>query len=202
MTRNTQSKLRRNRETGFSLIELLIAMFILVIGLLGGMVIILTAIASNAQSRFDSTAVTLAQSTMDRILVLSASSTTQNTSVTDCKGVVHVMNTVGSDAGAGAPLTTLANINNANQMIDFTQGAVAGYQMTYTLCATGAGGTIGNDQVYDVRWRIRNVVAGGGPGANTQIVLVAAKPVTESGNGVTESRFFSIPVTLRGIRGN
>lgn len=199
MTRNRQSKLRRNQETGFSLIELLIAMFILVIGLLGGMVIILVAIASNAQSRFDSSAVTLAQSTMDRILVLSASSTAQSTDVTDCKGVVHTMNTTGSDPGSGAPLTVLANISNGNQMIDFTQPPVAGYQMIYTLCAAGAAGTIGNDQVYDVRWRIRNIPNTGG---NAQLVSVAAKPINENGNGITESRFFSIPVTLRGIRGN
>ena len=199
MTRNTHCKLRRNRESGFSLIELLVAMFILVIGLLGGMVIILVAIASNAQSRFDSTAITLAQSTMDRILVLSASSVAQNTSVIDCKGVAHVMNTTGSDAGSGAPTTVLANISNGNQMIDFTQPAVNGYQMNYTLCAAGAAGTIGNDQVYDVRWHIRNIP---NTGANAQVVLVAAKPLNESGNGVSESRFFQIPVTLRGIRGN
>jgi Tfp pilus assembly protein PilV len=179
------------------LIELLVAMFILVIGLLGGMIIILTAIANNARSRFDSTAVSLAQSTMDRILVLSASSTAQSTSVTDCKGVVHVMNTTGSNAGAGAPLTTLA-VDNGNQMIDFSQAPVNGYQMNYTLCATGASGTIGYDQVYDVRWRIRNIVTGG----NSQIVSVAAKPVGESANGTNEASLFSLPVTLRGIRGN
>jgi Tfp pilus assembly protein PilV len=179
------------------LIELLVAMFILVIGLLGGMIIILAAIANNARSRSDSTAVTLAQSTMDRILVLSASSIAQSTSVTDCKGVAHVMNTTGSDSGAGAPLTTLG-VSNGSQMIDFTQAPVTGYQMTYTLCATGASGTIGSDQVYDVRWRIRNIVNGG----NSQIVLVAAKPVAESGNGTNQARFFSLPVTLRGIRGN
>lgn len=199
MMRNAKCKLRRHRQTGFSLIELLVAMFILVIGLLGGMVIILVAIASNAQNRFDSTAVTLAQSTMDRILVLSASSVAQNTSVVDCTGAAHVMNTTGSDPGLGAPLTTLASIANGNQMIDFTQAPVNGYQMNYTLCAAGAAGTIGNNQVYDVRWRIQNIANTGG---NAQVVLVAAKPLNESGNGVSESRFFRIPVTLRGIRGN
>ena len=197
MKRAIHYRSRRNRQAGFSLIELLVAMFILVIGLLGGMIIILTAIANNARSRFDSTAVSLAQSTMDRILVLSASSTAQSTSVTDCKGVVHVMNTTGSNAGAGAPLTTLA-VDNGNQMIDFSQAAVNGYQMNYTLCATGASGTIGYDQVYDVRWRIRNIVAGG----NAQIVSVAAKPVGESANGTSQASLFSLPVTLRGIRGN
>lgn len=197
MKRNTHCRSRRNRQVGFSLIELLVAMFILVIGLLGGMIIILTAIANNARSRSDSTAVTLAQSTMDRILVLSASSTAQSTSVTDCKGVVHVMNTTGSNGGAGAPLTTLA-VDNGSQMIDFSQAPVGGYQMNYTLCATGAAGTIGYDQVYDVRWRIRNIVTGG----NSQIVSVAAKPTGESANGTNQARLFSIPVTLRGIRGN
>jgi len=197
MKRNIHSRSRGNRQVGFSLIELLIAMFVLVIGVLGGMIIIVTAIANNARSRSDSTAVTLAQSTMDRILVLSASSTAQSTSVTDCKGVAHVMNTTGSDPGAGAPLTTLA-VSNGSQMIDFSQAPVNGYQMTYTLCATGAAGTIGTDQVYDVRWRIRNIVAGG----NAQIVLVAAKPVSENANGTNQAALFSLPVTLRGIRGN
>lgn len=199
MMRNTQHTLRRNREAGFSLIELLIAMFILVVGLLGGMVIILTAIASNARNRFDTAAVTLAQSTMDRILVLSASSIAQSTTVTDCKGVAHVLNTTGSDAGSGAPLTTLNNLINANPMIDFSQAAVNGYQMTYTLCAAGAAGTIGNDQVYDVRWNITNIA---NTNQNAQLVLVAAKPMGETGNGMTQSRFFTLPVTLRGIRGN
>jgi hypothetical protein len=83
-------------------------------------------------------------------------------------------------------------------MIDFSQAPVNGYQMNYTLCATGASGTIGYDQVYDVRWRIRNIVTGG----NSQIVSVAAKPVGESANGTNEASLFSLPVTLRGIRGN
>ncbi|HWC19215.1 MAG TPA: prepilin-type N-terminal cleavage/methylation domain-containing protein [Terriglobales bacterium] len=192
-------KVRRNRRSGFSLIELLFAMLVLVIGLLGGMIIILTAIATNARNRFDTAEIALAQSTMDRILVLSASSTAQSTEVTDCNGTVHVMNTTGSDAGSGAPVTTLQNISNGNQIIDFSQAPVAGYQMTYTLCAAGGVGTIGNPQVYDVRWNIQNIA---NTNQNAQLVLVAAKSVNEGNNGFQQTRIFNLPVTLRGIRGN
>lgn len=192
-------KSRRGRKSGFSLIELLLAMIVLTIGLLGGMIVILTAIASNAQNRFDTAAVALAQSTMDRIIVLTASSSSQSTDVTDCNGTVHTVSTVGGDyPGPGASLTnSLSGTVNGLQSIDFTGTPVTGYQMLYTLCA---GNGVGNSQVYDVRWNIINTTTGN---SNAQLVYVAAKNVTESGNGMSgQTRFFSIPITLRGIRGN
>lgn len=180
---------------GFSLVELMIAMVILAVGLLGGMIIILTAMASNSRSRFDTSAVALAQSTMDRILVLSTSAAVQSTQITDCNGVVHNITT----ATGGSALTNL-NMTNGTQAIDFTQPAVAGYQMTYTLCATGAadGLPTGNPQTYDVRWYISPATGAG----TTQLVLVAAKNAGEGGNGLQQSRFFSVPITLRALRGN
>jgi len=201
MTKPAPTKLRRRGNSGFSLIELLIAMLVLVIGLLGGMIVIVTAIATNARNRFDTAAVALAQSTMDRIIVQSASDNIQTTSVTDCNGTVNTMNTSGGDSpGPGAPLIDIANVVNGTQSIDFTQKPVAGYQMLYTLCAAGGSGEIGTPQVYDVRWNIINTTAGN---SNAQLVMVAAKNVTEVGNGFQgQSRFFSMPVTLRGIRGN
>ena len=200
MKKPVPTKLRRKRNSGFSLIELLIAMLVLVIGLLGGMVVIVTAIASNARNRMDTAAVALAQSTMDRIIVLSASDASQSTSVTDCEGTVHTMSTAGGDSpGPGATLTDLGNLVNGGQAIDFTATPVTGYQMIYALCAQGGTGEIGNTQRYDVRWNIINTTAGN---ASAQLVMVAAKNITESGNGLAQSRFFSIPITLRGIRGD
>ena len=190
---------KKKRDSGFSLIELLLAMIVLTIVLLGGMIVILTAIASNAQNRFDTAAVALAQSTMDRIIVLTASSASQSTDVTDCTGTVHTITTVGGDyPGPGANLTnSLSGITNGLQSIDFTATPVTGYQMLYSLCA---GNGVGNSQVYDVRWNIINTSTGN---SNAQLVYVAAKNITESGNGMQgQSRFFSIPITLRGIRGN
>ncbi len=196
MKRNRQLQQRRGSNSGFSLIELLIAMIVLVVGLLGGMIVILTAIASNARNRFDTAAVALAQSTMDRIVVLTISAGIQTTSITDCDGTAHSMTT----APGGAPLVDLSGISNGVQAIDFTQNPVAGYQMLYKLCATGAadGLPTGNPQLYDVRWNVSNPINGG----STELVLVAAKNVTEDGNGERQTRFFNVPATLRALRGN
>ncbi|MBV9073209.1 MAG: prepilin-type N-terminal cleavage/methylation domain-containing protein [Acidobacteria bacterium] len=183
---------RRRAQQGFTLIELLVAMIILTVGMLGGAAIIAVAIASNANSRMDTGAVALAQSTMDRILVISESNPLP-TDMTDCKGNVHAIST----AIGGAATTNIAGIGTGTQVIDFTQAAAGGYQMTYTLCAQGGAGYLGVDQVYDVRWNVSQ-----GPTQNTQLVLVAAKNVTEQGNGLSQTKYFSIPITLRALRGN
>ena len=190
-------KSRPKREGGFSLIELMLAMIVLAVGLLGGMVVIVTAIASNARNRFDTAAVALAQSTMDRIIVLSAGAAGQSTQMTDCNGNVSTLNTT----VGGAPLTSFSNVINGNQIIDFTQDPVTGYQMLYTLCPAGAtdGLPQGIPQVYDVRWNIQTVA--GAPGQ--EMVLVAAKNIGQVGNGEqNQNRFFAMPITLRALRGN
>jgi type IV pilus modification protein PilV len=205
MSRLSQ-RYRRSAGKGFSLIELLIAMLVLTVGVLGGMIVIVTAIASNARSRLDTTGVALAQSTMDRIIVLSISAATQSTSMIDCTGVAHNITTFASDSpGSGAALTDITDLPDGTAMIDFSQPAVKDYSMDYVLCATGgdngAATTKGPPQIYDVRWHITNIANSSAPG-NTQLVLVAAKNKGEAGNGVTQSRFFTIPITLRAVRGN
>jgi prepilin-type N-terminal cleavage/methylation domain-containing protein len=199
MKRTLQGRRRRSSNSGFSLIELLLAMLVLTIGLLGGMIVILTAIASNARNRFDTAGVALAQSTMDRIIVLSASAGIQATSITDCTGTARPMTT----APGGAPLVDLSNISNGLQVIDFTQAPVPGYQMYYTLCATGAsdGLATGNPQIYDVRWNVSNPINGAN-GGSSELIQVAAKNLGEVGNGGQQSRLFNLPVTLRALRGN
>jgi len=192
-------RLRRKRnQRGFGLIELLIAMLVLTIGLLGGMVILTVAVASNAQAKFDTSAVSLAQSTMDKILALSAVAAAPTTSVTDCNGVVHTVNSaVAANAPTGAPTTTINGIANGTQVIDFTAAPVANYSMQYTMCAAGGAGYVGQPQVYDVRWNISP-----GPTPSTQLVLVAAKNMSEVGNGGSQSRYFAVPITLRALRGD
>ena len=199
MSKLSKPRKRRADHKGFSLIELLIAMLVLTVGLLGGMIVIVTAIASNARARLDSTAVALAQSTMDRIVALSAAAVPQQTSITDCNGNTYTIST----ASGGAPLVDISGIPDGKQMIDFTQAAVANYSMQYTLCATGStdGGVLGPPQTYDVRWIVSDIPNSSSAGS-AQLVQVAAKNVGEIGNGVTQSQFFTLPITLRAVRGN
>ena len=195
MKQSSHNRLTAHQQRGFSVIELLIAMFVLTVGMLGGAAVISVAIASNANAKLDTGAVALAQSTMDRIIVISqsASGTQLNTNMTDCNGTVHAVNT----AVGGAATTTISGLSNGTQVIDFTAAPVAGYQMLYTLCGAGGAGYLGNPQTFDVRW---NVSAG--PTQTTQLILVAAKNVTESGNGLSQAKYFSVPITLRALRGD
>ena len=58
---------------GFSLIEVMIAMAVLVVGLLGGIVVIAVAGANDGRSKLHSTAILLAQSTMEKIAAIPSS---------------------------------------------------------------------------------------------------------------------------------
>ena len=191
MYRKTPS---RKRQRGFSLIELMIAMLVLTIGLVGGMIILIVAMASNSKAHYDTNAVALSQSTLDRIIVISNSATTLTTSIIDCNGVAHPVNT----APGGAPLLA------SDKSIDFSQAPVDGYQMTFALCAAGGSGQIGTPTTYDVRWRVdafATPAPGAPPSPAVQLVSIAAKRVG-SQTGQLQGDFFLLPITLHALRGN
>src|ERR1700681_443962 len=97
----------RGRETGkmsrgFSLIELTIAMAVLAVGLLGGIVVIAVATASNGRSKLHTTAATMASSTMEKIMAIpnKAVGPAAQTKLTDCAGNTFTIET----APGGSPL--------------------------------------------------------------------------------------------------
>jgi prepilin-type N-terminal cleavage/methylation domain-containing protein len=183
MTTNTTSRRRKTSRNvgGFSLIELMIAMTVLVIGLLGSMSIIFVATASNGRSKLNTAAATLAESTMERIVTIpqSASGAAATTSITDCAGNTFIVNTL----PGGSPLVS----TGAFADVDFTQAPQPGYAMQYTVCQAGAG------VAYDVRWRIDP-----GPTPNTQLVTVSAKAMAGSNS---PTAVFARPRTLHAYRG-
>jgi prepilin-type N-terminal cleavage/methylation domain-containing protein len=166
---------------GFSLIEVMIAMAVLVVGLLGGIVVIAVASANDGRSRLHSTAVTLAESTMEKIVAIpqSAVGTDAETKMTDCTGNSFMIETavggsdlIGSGAFAGS--------------VDFSKPAIGNYAMVYSTC--GAGTNVS----YDIRWRVDP-----GPTPATQLVTVSAKPLVAAG-----ASQFTLPYTLHQLRGN
>ena len=171
------------RSRGFSLIELMIAMFVLAFGLVGGAAVISTAIASNGRSRFDTTATALAESTMEKIVAIPsrAQGVAASTNIIDCAGTTFRVNT----APGGAPLIAGGAFTG---YIDFLKPAIPNYSMLYTTCAAGS------NTVYDVRWRIDP-----GPTPFTQLVTVSAKNLGQAGN--TADKRFALPVMLRTVRG-
>lgn len=167
---------------GFSLIELMIAMAVLAVGILGSIVVIAVATTNDGRSKLHTTAAAMAQSTMERIIAIPAKTVGADaqTKITDCAGTTFTIET----AAGGSPLITSGAFAGS---VDFTQPPQQNYSMNYVMCSTGA------SVPYDVRWRIDD-----GPTPATQLVTVSAKPIVANGASATQ---FTLPSTLRQLRG-
>lgn len=168
----------RSSQRGMSLIELMIASLVLLVGVLGCAALIPMAIGTNSKNKQQSNSTVIAQMTMEKIMSLPAGTLTGT--ITDCGGTTTTINTAGSVAGTGAALL-------ATGAVDFSQTpAPAGYSMLYTTC-----GTAGRQATYDVRWNVQT------PSAYVNLVTVSAQ-LTGSG---TNHLLFSLPVTIRSMTG-
>lgn len=175
-------------QSGFSVIELMVAMFILAFGLLACMSMILVGMSSNSRNKNDSASTMLAQMVIEQINTLPSNSQPQMT-MKDCNGTVWTVKTqTAASPGNGAAID--ANTG----AIDFTQSkssVASGYQMDYVACGTQAG----EAATYDVRWNVRQVTA------NTNLITVSARQTAASVQGKSTPILFSPPVTLRTIQG-
>jgi prepilin-type N-terminal cleavage/methylation domain-containing protein len=161
-------------QRGMTLIELMIAMVVLLVGVIGSLALIGYAIGGNNRNKQQSNATVIAQMMSEKISSQKAT-VSNNLVVTDC---TNTSSTVYTAAGGGS-LTSSGDV-------DMTQAAVTGYQMYYTDC-----GTNGRQMVYDVRWTITQ------PTAYTKLIVVTAKM---KGAG-TDSKVFSLPVSIRSLVG-
>jgi len=176
-----KNKCARKNAKGFTLVELTVAMFVLVVGVLGGMIMIILGMTRDNTNRMDTTATNAAQAVMEQIAAVPASANI-NLNVTDCVPSTHIVTTQGATGGgSGATLT-------ANGDVDFQQPAIANYEIPYAVC-----GNNGLQAVYNVRWHITTLASGG------KLVIVAAgHPTTYNQKNANA---YAAPVTLRTIVG-
>lgn len=173
-------------QKGASLIEMMIAILVLTVGLIGSAALMAVAISSNARSRRDSTSTAVAQLVLDQISAVPLGGSTTSLTITDCAGNSTTVNTSGTTAGSGANLT-------GSGSIDFTQsfGSVsAGYAMTYTVCSVSNG----LQTAYDVRWNVTKL-----PSGKEEFVVVGAQILGTNSNS---PQFFAAPVSIRTVVGN
>jgi prepilin-type N-terminal cleavage/methylation domain-containing protein len=167
---------RTSKERGMTLIELMIAMVVLLVGVVGSMALIGYAMSGNGRNKQQSNSTVIAQMLTEKI---SSQKATLSNSLTviDCTGT---SNTVNTSVGGGA-LTS-------GGAVDFTQAAVTGYQMYYTDC-----GTNGRQMTYDVRWTITQ------PTTYTKLVIVSAQ--LKNAAGTSNPTMYSRPVSVRTLVG-
>lgn len=168
-----------------SLLELMIALTVLMIGLLALMSLIMTATAGNLRNRLDSSGTFVAQQFMEGISNQTGGGTVV---LKDCNGTSITVATAGP-ASAGS--SNGANLDS-NGKIDFTQatsGITANYSATYVTCGTG-----GRQATYDVRWNVTKI------DTYSRMVVVAARhnPVLGSGTKLA-GLYFQPPINLRTI---
>jgi prepilin-type N-terminal cleavage/methylation domain-containing protein len=202
----------RKDQRGMTLIELMIALTILVIGVGALMIMIASAMAQNNGTKHDSHATMLAQMVSEQIInipgnVRNPASLNPPTPpppiIRDCAiapaNPNHLIAVTAAAGPAGAGALVVPQPAPAGRVagdIDFTQafgaipqeaGTNAVYAMQYVAC-----GDAGRQPTYDVRWNIRSL------SGNVKLITVAARRSDNTGRrGVG----FNMPVTIRTIAG-
>ena len=180
------------KQSGFSMMELMVAMLVLSAGILGGMSMVVIGMSRNSSNRVDTTGTNVAQTVLEEIAAVPSDiDTTFN--ITDC------INTTQSNS----PLVVGTAVGGANQLsngdIDFSQDPTtiaANYHISYTVCSPGQPAT-----VFDVRWHVTAVGNGGAcpsTGCTSKLITVSARqPVIVTRTGIS----WLPPVTLRTVVG-
>ena len=175
------SQFRKSKGVqGFSMVEVLFAVSVLAVGILGAMAMIVIGIGRNGANRLDTTATNVAQSVMEEI-ASAPPNANQVLTITDCQNNNLQITTT----NGGSSLAT-------NGDIDFTAAPVAGYQANYVACGpTGLAAA-----TYDVRWNVQQIQVAGNTWA--KLVTVSAQQPLAVVNGAMIS---VPPVTLRTVVG-
>lgn len=137
------------RERGFTLVELVIAIAVLLFGIAAVAQLVPLSIQSNMRNRYDSTAVVLAERLLNQ-MINQPITATQFTDVYDNNRVI-ALGSVAANGLTGNPIQVVSAIPGGSLnlvRVDFTAAAVANYNFTYTdLNAAVA-------IPYEVRWSV------------------------------------------------
>jgi prepilin-type N-terminal cleavage/methylation domain-containing protein len=142
-------KEHERNQKGFSLAEVMVAMVVLMVSLVGIAQLVPFAVHTNSAARADSTAVVFAERELDEMVdqPLTAAN------FTDLHGnVCNLGNAAAPNQWVGSPTVT---DGSTRTLIDFSKAVVAGYNFTYVDANNPYRAT------YDVRWAVYTWVKGG-----------------------------------------
>jgi len=196
----------RRSQRGMSIIELMMAVVILTVGMLGAMVMILLAMQSNSRSKTDTTGIVLNQEILEKFAALQKYPKPGGfVTLYDCStsggvagnGVEASLASGAGPAGAGATLYTTGSAPSADKVndIDWTQApptlatsATPGYAMNYTTCS---------GDVYQVRWNILKI--------DTRLTMLTVSTretsaiAADNGGAMNRAVLYALPTTLHAL---
>lgn len=170
---------RHGNKQGFSLLEMLLATVILLVGLIAIAQLVPATILLNFRNRTDSSALVFAQREMDQMLdqPLVANSFTDPLGVyCPLASTCNLGDPTQPNQVVGSPVVVIQN----QALIDFTAAPVANYSFTYLDPADPSGTT------YDIRWAV--IITGTGGSASGKRFILGIRQ--QGGSGYFQ------PVTL------
>jgi prepilin-type N-terminal cleavage/methylation domain-containing protein len=139
----------RAAQQGFTLVEMLIAVVVVLVGLVAVAQLVPTSVLMNANNRNDGTATVFAQQMMEALREQPLANTTfSDPAGVTCYPALSLCN-LGDPTQPRVLVGSPVTVNPANlAIIDFSAGPVAGYSFTYVDPNDPYGAT------YDVRWAV------------------------------------------------
>ena len=169
------------KQKGFSLLECMVAVVVLMVGAVGVAQMIPYSLSTNTSNRADSTGLVIAQRELEQFLQVPLATIPPvytDLSANPCNPCNLGSSTSGSfNTFVGSPTVVV----NKRTMIDFTQAKVANYNFTYTDPQDPT------KTQYDVRW----AVASNGPATGTITSRRIVISVRKNGPGA-----YILPATL------
>lgn len=177
----TRHTVRKSKQSGMTLVELMFALAILGVGLLALNAAFVLGMSTNNKNSKDTTSTLIAQSFLEQIAAEPASSTAAFT-ISDCTG--NGFNVNPSDGSApGATLDASGNI-------DWTAAGVNNWIITNFKDCTAGGSVV----AYEIRWNITPLAGG-----YTRRITVGARQAAGTKLGGLK---YAVPVSLTTIGGN
>lgn len=199
------------RQSGFTLVELMIAIAVLAIGLLGSVILLTMGMQSDSRNKGDTTATVLDQEVIELYSTLKTYPQPTFVTITDC--ALNGNNTHEADLGQGATPTgngavlytsatapTTAQVGDIDWTAPLPTLATAtqpGYAMEYQTCS---------GDIYEVRWNVMNLTPAAPPaGSSGRLSLLTVSTrqksaVTANGAGAQNTAvLYALPVTLRSM---
>jgi prepilin-type N-terminal cleavage/methylation domain-containing protein len=156
-----------SQQQGFSLVELMVAAVVFLVGIVAVMQLVPAAMQSNIQNRVDTASVVVAQRELDQMTAQPLS----NSTFTDADGnLCDLGNNASNNVVVGSPLVQVGDFVK----IDFSAATVNGYNLLTTAPANAPEGS------YDVRWAVIATLNATGAVASKRFI-VGARRVTGTG---------------------
>jgi len=193
---NIRSRIARRRaglgQSGVGLLEMMIALTVLTVGMLGSMVMIVTGMQSNTRNKTDTTATVLDQEILETFATLKNYPLNGNVTIYDCAlnganahTAAYIQGTAAA-GGAGAPLTATGDIDWTQPTPTLATSATAGYAMMYQTCS---------GDIYEVRWNVKDANPVALSLSRLSILTVSSREKLANGSHV--AMLFAQPTTLR-----